>query len=79
MKRNIEAVLKVLTAVEEDTHVEGMSGYNLSLFCVEECSTDDLESAMTLLVDSGYLVGKNEGSFRLSWAGHSLLEELRGQ
>ncbi len=37
---------------------------------------DELESAKLLLLDSGYLV--DDGKIRITWAGHSLLEELRG-
>ncbi|ATR85211.1 hypothetical protein CS390_23165 [Pseudomonas sp. HLS-6] len=76
MKRNKEAVLKVLTMVEEDTFVGGMSSMQLSEMCTRGCSEGELESAKLLLLDSGYLV--SEGNIRITWAGHSLLEELRG-
>ncbi|MEE3633721.1 hypothetical protein CYD26_22150 [Pseudomonas sp. FFUP_PS_473] len=76
MKRNKEAVLKVLAAVEAESNVGGMSGFDLSTFCVEDCDNDELESAKLLLLDSGYLV--DDGKIRITWAGHSLLEELRG-
>ncbi|WP_409277577.1 hypothetical protein [Pseudomonas defluvii] len=77
MKRNKEAVLRVLTLVEEETFCGGMSSMELRQICMEECSEGELESAQHLLVDSGYLV--SDGNVRLTWAGHSLLEELRGQ
>ena len=76
MKRNKEAVLKVLAAVEADTNVEGMPGLDLLLVCEAECDNGEMESAKLLLVDSGYLV--DDGKIRITWAGHSLLEELRG-
>ncbi len=76
MKRNKEAVLKVLTLVEAESNVEGMNSIALSDVCFEECDNGEMESAKLLLLDSGYLV--SDGNIRLTWAGHSLLEELRG-
>lgn len=76
MKRNKEAALKVLAAVEAETDASGMDSIFLSDVCISACDKGEMESAKFLLLDSGYLV--SDGNIRLTWAGHSLLEELRG-
>ena len=76
MKRNKEVVLKVLAVFEENYEVSGLSSIDFYDLCVKNCRDDELQSAKLLLLDSGYLV--SDGDIRMTWAGHSLLEELRG-
>ena len=77
MKRDLEAVLAVLSAIEASPDAIGVDAYDLAEFCLGTCAQGDMQSAQRLLIDSNYIIG--EKFIRLTWAGHSLLEELRAR
>ncbi|APV42117.1 hypothetical protein PFAS1_23355 [Pseudomonas frederiksbergensis] len=76
MKRNIQTARSVLYAVQTYSKPDGIEKFHLeSLHSNNGCSQEDWDYAVRLLADSRYLVF-DTGYFRMTWAGHDLLDSL---